>query len=145
MLFDTSGTWIRPEGEGFICGIAPDPENDPDAYDDFEPDYDLFDEKIWMNLAKRVPGLESLRMTAAWAGHYEINTFDHNGIVGPHDEIKNLMFATGFSGHGVMQAPAAGRGIAELICTGDYQTLDLTPLGYDRITKNIPLRENTVY
>ncbi len=145
MLFDTSGTWIRPEGEGFICGIAPDPENDPDAYDDFEPDYDLFEEKIWMNLAKRVPAFESLRMTAAWAGHYEINTFDHNGIVGPHDEIKNLMFATGFSGHGVMQAPAVGRGIAELICTGDYQSLDLKPLGYDRITKNIPVIENSVY
>ena len=143
MLVDPSGTWIRPEGEGFICGIAPGPDRDADAYDDFEPDYYLFEDKVWLNLAHRVPAMESLRMASAWAGHYEINSFDHNGIVGPHDEIDNLLFATGFSGHGVMQAPAIGRGLAEWIRTGRYQSLDLSPLGYHRIGENKPIIEST--
>jgi FAD-dependent oxidoreductase domain-containing protein 1 len=42
MLFDVSGAWIRPEGEGFIGGIAPPEDNDPEAFGDFEPAYDLF-------------------------------------------------------------------------------------------------------
>ena len=87
--------------------------------------------------------MESLRMISAWAGHYEINSFDHNGIVGPHDEIDNLLFATSFSGHGVMQASAIGRGLAEWIRTGGYQSLDLSPLGYHRIVENKPVIELT--
>lgn len=145
MLFDISGAWIRPEGSGFIASIAPDPNNDPDAEGDFEPDYYLFEDCLWPNLAHRIPELESLRMTGAWAGHYEVNTLDHNGIIGPHDEISNLMFATGFSGHGLMHAPAVGRSIAELIRTGGFETLDLSPLGFTRITTNTPINEAVVY
>ncbi len=145
MLFDTSGVWIRPEGNAFIAGIAPDHSGDPDAEGDFEPDYYLFDEKLWPRLAERVPAMESLRMTGAWAGHYEINLLDHNGVVGPHDELSNLMFATGFSGHGLMHAPAVGRGISELICAGGFETLDLSPLEYSRITSNSPVKEFVTY
>ena len=145
MMIDLSGVWIRPEGSGFICGIAPDASNDPDAYGDFDPDYELFEENVWTNLATRVPALESLRLESAWAGHYEINTFDYNGIVGFHTEVSNLLFATGFSGHGVMQAPAVGRGVAELIRTGGYESLDLTPLDYSRIEQNKPIVEAAVF
>jgi FAD-dependent oxidoreductase domain-containing protein 1 len=67
------------------------------------------------------------------------------GIVGRHDEIENLIFATGFSGHGVMHAPATGRGVAELITTGAYETLDLSPLGFERIRTGSPLHETVVY
>lgn len=143
MLFDTSGAWIRAEGEGFICGIAP--SDDPDAHDDFEPDHHLLEDAVWPALAHRIPALENLRVERAWAGHYEVNTLDHNGIIGPHDEISNLIFATGFSGHGLMHAPAAARGVAELITHGKYQTLDLSPLGYQRIRKQTPLLETVVY
>ena len=59
--------------------------------------------------------MAELRLQRAWAGHYEVNTLDHNGVVGAHDELGNLIFATGFSGHGVMHAPAVGRAVAELI------------------------------
>lgn len=145
MLFDSSGAWIRPEGEGFIGGIQPSADCDPDATGDFEPDHQLMEERVWPALAARIPALEQLRLERAWAGHYEVNDLDHNGIVGPHDEIDNLIFATGFSGHGVMHAPAAGRGVAEMVLHGHYASLDLSPLGYHRIRAGEPLRESIVY
>ena len=145
MLFDISGAWIRPEGEGFIGGIAPLEHDDPEAFDDFEPAYDLFEQTVWPTLAHRIPALEQLRVERAWAGHYEVNALDHNGVVGPHDEVPNLVFATGFSGHGVMHSPAAGRGVAEQILSGAYETIDLTELGYRRIRAGKPLQETIVY
>jgi glycine/D-amino acid oxidase-like deaminating enzyme len=145
MLFDSSGAWIRPEGEGFICGIAPLDENDFDATGDFEPAHELLEETVWPALAHRIPALEQLRLERSWAGHYEMNTLDHNGIIGPHDEVANLIIATGFSGHGVMHAPATGRGVAELITQGRYQSIDLSPLGFSRIRSGIPLHETVVY
>ena len=145
MLFDDSGAWIRPEGQGFIAGIAPDTAADPDATGAFEPSYDLLEDILWPALAHRVPALENLRMERAWAGHYEVNTLDHNAIIGPHDEIGNLFFMNGFSGHGVMHAPAAGRGIAECILWGKYQTLDLSLLGMKRIRSGTALHETVVY
>ena len=107
--------------------------------------YDLFEEAVWPRLAHRIPALQQLRVERAWAGHYEMNALDHNGVVGPHDEISNLVFATGFSGHGVMHAPATGRGVAEQILTGGYETIDLTELGYPRIRSGKPLHETIVY
>lgn len=145
MLFDSSGIWIRPEGEGFIGGIQPPADRDHDATDDFEPHHELMEEVFWPKLAARVPAMEQLRLERAWAGHYEINALDHNGIVGPHDEIANLLFSTGFSGHGVMHAPAAGRGVAELIVRGAYTSLDLSPLGYHRIRAGKPMPESIIY
>ena len=145
MLFDASGIWVRPEGEGYIGGIQPLPENDGDADGDFEPQHDLLEEPFWPLLAARIPAMEQLRLHRAWAGHYEVNTLDHNGVVGPHHELTNLIFATGFSGHGVMHAPAVGRGVAELITSGGYRSIDMCPLGWDRIRTSTPMVESIVY
>ena len=78
------------------------------------------------------------------AGHYDYNTFDHNGIIGPHVEFDNFMLANGFSGHGIQQSPATGRGISELITYSKYRTLDLTPFGHARIVENRPAKEINV-
>ncbi len=145
LLFDTSGAWLRPEGEGFICGIGPPADADPDATGDFEPAHELLEDLLWPALAHRIPALAELRVERTWAGHYELNTLDHNGVIGPHDELANLMLATGFSGHGVQHAPATGRGVAELIVHGGYRAIDLSPLGYARIRSNTPLVETVVY
>ena len=145
MLFDTSGLWIRPEGDGWIGGIQPPPDQDPDADGDFEPQHALLEATYWPLLAKRIPAMEALRLQRAWAGHYEVNMLDHNGVVGPHDELPNMMFATGFSGHGVMHAPAVGRGVAELIVHGGYRSIDLSPLGWGRIRTSTPMPETIVY
>lgn len=145
MLFDRSGIWVRPEGTGFIGGIQPPPDQDPDATGDYEPHHDLLEDPFWPALAARIPAMEQLRLERSWAGHYEVNSLDHNGIVGPHDKIGNLIFLTGFSGHGVMHSPAAGRAVAELVTQGGYRSLDLSPLGYERIRAGEPLHETVVY
>ena len=145
MLFDRSGIWIRPEGKGFIGGIQPPANRDPDATGDYEPDHDMLQDPFWPLLAYRIPAMEQLRLDRAWAGHYEVNALDHNGVVGPHDQLTNLIFATGFSGHGVMHAPAVGRAVAEWIIGGRYATIDMKPLSWNRIRDNRPLIETVVY
>ncbi|RMM02440.1 hypothetical protein ALQ86_03716 [Pseudomonas amygdali pv. eriobotryae] len=145
MLFDNSGAWIRPEGDGFIAGIALEEPVDVHAEGDFEPSHHLLEETLWPLLAHRIPQMEQLRLQRSWAGHYEMNLLDHNGVVGPHHEITNFVFATGFSGHGVMHSPATGRGVAELIVHGKYQSIDLSPLGYERIRDNLPIVEYVIY
>jgi glycine/D-amino acid oxidase-like deaminating enzyme len=145
LVFDTSGMWIRPEGEGFICGISPSPDNDPHPGDDFNPDLDLLDDPLWPLLAHRIPALEQLRVQRAWAGHYDQCLLDHNAVIGPIPNIPNLIVASGFSGHGVQHGPATGRAVAELIRFGEYRSLDLTLLGYARVRDNQPMPESVIY
>ena len=140
LVIDPSGLWFRPEGNRFLCGPPenPDPEVSPQ---DFEVDIAAFETRAWPLLAHRVPAFEAVRMTSAWAGHYDYNTFDQNAFIGPAPGIGNLLLASGFSGHGIQQSPAIGRGLAEHICYGEYRTLDLSPLSYARYLANAPLRE----
>ena len=145
MLFDISGIWVRPESAGFIGGIQPPADQDPDATGDFEPQHHLLEDPFWPLLAARIPAMEELRLDRAWAGHYEVNALDHNGIVGPHHDLTNLIFATGFSGHGVMHAPAVGRAVAEWITQARYASIDLGPLGWNRIRDQQPMVETLVY
>ena len=99
---------------------------------------------VWPALAHRVPAFEEIRPGRAWAGPYDMNLLDHNAIVGPAVGVPNLHLANGFSGHGLQQAPAVGRGIAEHIAHGGYRTLDLADLGHGRIVAGKPLREANV-
>ncbi len=145
MMFDVSGVAMRPEGDRFICGLYPTADRDPNPGDDFEPDHYLFEDALWPALAHRIPALEQLRLQSAWCGHYDMNLFDHNGVIGKHPEVSNFIFANGFSGHGVMHAPATGRGVAELIMHDRYVSLDLSPLGYERLVAGTPIVEGLVY
>ena len=145
LVFDTSGMWIRPEGEGFICGISPSPDNDPHPGTDFDPDLHLLDDPLWPLLAHRIPALEQLRVQRAWAGHYDQCLLDHNAVIGPIPDIPNLIVASGFSGHGVQHGPATGRAVAELIRFGEYRSLDLSPLGYARVRDSRPMPESVIY
>jgi len=61
-----------------------------------------------------------------------------------HPSLPNFLFANGYSGHGLQQAPAVGRGLAEWIASGRYETLDLSPLGYERIARGAPVLELNV-
>ena len=144
LLIDPSGIWLRPEGPGFITGFAPPPGQDGDDLPLDEPDHAAFEDFVWPTLAGRIPAFEALRLHRAWAGYYEMNLFDHNAIVGPHPACDNLIFANGFSGHGLQQSPAVGRGVAEWIAHGAYQTLDLSPLGWARVLEGRPLIERNV-
>lgn len=143
LTIDPSGTWFRPEGRFYIGGTTPVAGNDPPSAP-LEVQHQEWDEIVWPTLAARVPAFEAAKLVNAWAGYYEYNTFDQNGIVGRHPEIESLIFATGFSGHGIQQSPAVGRAVAELIVHGSYRTLDLSPFGYERISAGRPIRELNV-
>jgi FAD-dependent oxidoreductase domain-containing protein 1 len=143
LVIDTSGAWFRPEGESFIAGIAP-PQVDDVADLPLEVDRGQFERQLWPALAARVAAFDAIKVTNAWAGYYEVNTFDHNAIIGRHPRIANLLFANGFSGHGIQQAPAVGRALAELIVHGGYRTLDLSIFGFDRIAAGRPIVERNV-
>lgn len=143
LLIDATGVYARPEGKGFICGSAPPPEQDPDS-EEFEVDYNFFDEVVWPVLAARVPAFERIKPGRAWAGHYDMNMFDHNAFVGAVPEPGNFYLANGFSGHGLQQSPAIGRGLSELIIYGRYTTLDLTALSFTRFLEGHRLIEKNV-
>lgn len=144
LVIDPSGLYFRPEGKGFICGISPgEGEPDPEC-DDFEVEHGLFEERLWPLLAERVPAFEAIKPSGAWAGHYDVNAYDHNAVLGPHPEVTNLLFANGFSGHGLQQSPAVGRGLMECVVYGGWRSLDLSRFGYDRLAAGRPLREVAV-
>ena len=143
MVIDPTGAYFRPEGEGFIAGVAPSADQDPPCFD-FDVQHELFDDLLWPLLAERVPGFEALRLVRSWAGHYDMNLLDQNLILGAHPQMQNLLFANGLSGHGMQQAPAVGRALSELIMYGHFRSLDLTRLGWQRVLENQPLIEKNV-
>jgi glycine/D-amino acid oxidase-like deaminating enzyme len=145
LTVDPSGVWWRPEGSVYITGGAESEEGEQAADPaDFEPRWDLFEEVIWPALATRVPAFEAIKMTRAWAGHYDYNTLDQNAVIGPHPEVKNFVFANGFSGHGLQQAPAVGKALAEFLVHGGYRTIDCSAFGYERVAEGRPFRELNV-
>ena len=143
LTIDPSGVWFRPEGRFYLAGTTPVAGNDP-AGAPLEVQHAEWDDMVWPALAARAPAFEAAKVVNSWAGYYEYNTFDQNGIVGRHPGIESLIFATGFSGHGMQQSPAVGRAVAELIVHGSYRTIDLSPFGYERISAGRPIRELNV-
>ena len=145
LTVDPSGIWWRPEGSVYIAGGA-EVEDGEQAADptDFEPEWGLFENEIWPVLATRVPAFEAIKMTRAWAGHYDYNTLDQNAVIGPHPQVQNFLFANGFSGHGLQQAPAVGKALAEWIVHGSYRTIDCSAFGYERVAEGRPFRELNV-
>lgn len=144
LLIDPTGVYARPEGEGFLCGLAPSDHDDPDPGDDFEPDWTWFEERIWPVLAARVPAFESIKTGRAWSGHYDLNLFDHNAFIGPWPDAPHILLACGYSGHGMQQAPATGLAVAEHIL-GRPQSLDLADLAPDRLPAGRRVEERNVW
>ena len=143
LTIDPSGVHMRSEGRYYLAGCPPD-DDAPVAYDDFKQDHSIWQEKVWPILAARVPKFEAIKLINSWAGHYDYNTFDQNAIIGPHHEVENFLFANGFSGHGLQQSMAIGRGLAEFITYGAYRSIDLSPFAYKRIAEGNPLVEKAV-
>ena len=144
LTIDPSGVHVRENGNGtYQCGghTEIDPAVD---YDDFSMDLSIWDQHIWPILASRIPQFEAIKVTSEWAGHYSYNTFDHNAIMGPHTQVENFFFLNGFSGHGLQQSPAMGRGTAEMLVHGEYRSLDMSPFNYERIEKNTPIIEKAI-
>jgi glycine/D-amino acid oxidase-like deaminating enzyme len=133
-----SGLYFRTETGGLIL-LGKSMAEDPVGFD-FSWDDKRFMETLWPELAEFVPAFDTLKLVRGWAGLYAVNTLDGNAILGEWPELKGFYLANGFSGHGLMQAPAVGRYISEMI-------LDLTPIldlsifRAERILENRPLSE----
>lgn len=143
LTIDPAGVHVRPEGTGFLAGYVPQPDMARDP-EDFTMDHAAWEDTVWPILAARIPAFERIRLRQTWVGHYDYNTLDQNAVLGPHPELANFLFCNGFSGHGLQQSPAIGRGLAEWIVHGGWRTLDLSGLGYERIALNRPLIERAV-
>lgn len=131
-----SGLYFRTETGGTILLGKSIPE-DPVGYH-FNCDHNRFMEVLWLELAEFVPVFERLKLVRGWAGLYAVNTLDQNAILGQWPELKGFYLANGFSGHGLQQAPAVGRYLAELI-TQKELSLDLELFSPQRIFDKKPI------
>jgi glycine/D-amino acid oxidase-like deaminating enzyme len=144
LTIDPSGVHFRQDGpKTYLAGCPADPDPAVD-YDDFHMDHGRWENRVWPIIANRIPQFEAIKVVTEWAGHYAYNTFDQNAIMGPHPEVSNFIFLNGFSGHGLQQSPAMGRGTAEWLTYGAYRSLDLTPYNYARIPQNRPIIEKAI-
>ena len=142
MIIDMSnGFHFRPEGRGFSLAWN-DPEETPGYKTDFDP---AFVEKILTRAADRVPVFENLAVNPkrAWAGLYEM-TPDHHPVLGPVPEVPGFYLANGFSGHGVMHAPATGKILADLILRGNTDLIDASLLNLSRFAEGRAIEETAV-
>ncbi len=144
LTIDPSGLHVRENGGGTYQAGGYFGDDPAVGFDDFDMDHGLWESEVWPLLAARIPQFEAIRLTHSWVGHYEMNTFDHNAILGPHPDVGNYLFINGFSGHGLQQAPAMGRGLAEWLCFGAYRTLDLGGFHFDRLLSGASQAEKAV-
>ena len=143
LTVDPSGVTVRSDGQYYLAGCPPDYDPAVD-YQDFTIDYSIWETKVWPRVVHRIPQFESIRLINSWVGHYAYNVLDQNAIVGYHSNVRNFIFANGFSGHGLQQSPAIGRGIAELITYNEFRSLDLAPFRFSRIEANEPFIETAI-
>ena len=142
MIIDLSnGFHFRPEGLGFLLAWN-DPEETPGYKMDLDP---FFIEKILTRAADRVPIFENLAVNPkrAWAGLYEM-TPDHHPILGPVKDVPGFFLANGFSGHGVMHAPATGKILSDVILTGKTDLIDASLLDLARFAEDRTIHETAV-
>ena len=137
------GVHFRRDQNHYMCGAVPEHDVAVDC-DDLEVRHAEFEEQVWPTVARFVPQFDQIRLVTSWGGQYDYNTLDHNLIIGASSAVENLVFANGFSGHGLQQGPAVGRGVAELVTYGEFRTIDLMPLHYSRIERNEPIVEHAV-
>jgi FAD-dependent oxidoreductase domain-containing protein 1 len=142
LTIDTSGVYFLHEtGRQILTGKSR--KEEPPGFN-FQWDRHYFNEEIWPSLAHRIPLFDELKVISGWAGLYEVNQWDSNGIIGEHPEIRGFYMAVGFSGHGFQQAPAVGKALSEWIRLRRYETVDVSPLGYERILEGRKVLEEEV-
>jgi FAD-dependent oxidoreductase domain-containing protein 1 len=138
---DPRGLAVRPEGGGLTAALVD--FSTPGGWD-LSIDQSWFEDVVWPALVERVPAADQLKLVSTWSGHYDQNRLDGQMILDRWSELDNYYFGTGFSGHGLMHAPAVGRALTELVLHGSFQTLDLTRMGLGRVVSGEPYRELTI-
>jgi glycine/D-amino acid oxidase-like deaminating enzyme len=142
LIKDPDRLVIRAEGKGYSVGLVDSAE--PRGFN-FDVDPHYFEDVVWPACASRIPAFEKLKLKREWAGLYDECELDGNMILGNWPgKLDNFYVACGFSGHGLMHAPAVGRALAELIAKGRYETLDLARMGYQRVLDRAPYAETGI-
>jgi sarcosine oxidase, subunit beta len=129
--------YFHREGRGLLLGMS-DPEQEPGFHLDYSDDWLP---RLGAAVESRAPRLLDVGLTPGWAGLYEV-TPDHNALVGRAEEPSNFLYATGFSGHGFLQAPAIGEVVRDLYLDRD-PFVDVRPLSADRFTSAAGPRPET--
>jgi sarcosine oxidase subunit beta len=140
MTIDFSSTlsW-RPEGGALLIGFS-----DETVTPGFDTTRDpRYIEKLAELALHRIPITSELGIGKGWAGLYDTSP-DNNALIGEADSPHRVLYATGFSGHGVMQAPAVGEIIRDLYL-GQQPFVDTSPLSIDRFTEERTRRESAVF
>ncbi len=142
LIKDPERLVIRPEGKGYAVGLVDGRE--PRGFNTaLDPGW--FERIVWPALASRIPAFEKLKLRREWAGLYDECELDGNMILGNWPgRLDNFHVACGFSGHGLMHAPAVGRGLAELVVHGRFESIDLSRMGYQRVLDNTPYGETGI-
>jgi glycine/D-amino acid oxidase-like deaminating enzyme len=142
LIKDPERLVIRPEGKGYAVGLVDGKE--PRGFNTaLDPAW--FEKVVWPALASRIPAFEQLKLRREWAGLYDECELDGNMILGNWPgRLDNFHVACGFSGHGLMHAPAVGRALSELIVHGRFETLDLSRMGYRRVLDGTPYGETGI-
>lgn len=142
LVVDTNGLYFRHESGRMILTGKSKLDEPPGVNFDWDRRY--FEEVIWPEIAFRVPLFNELKLIRGWAGLYEVNLWDYNGIIGACPELDGFYLCVGFSGHGFQQAPAVGKALSELIRLGHYETIDVSELSYERIGEGRRVLEEEV-
>lgn len=142
MVIIDDGVYFHPEADDLLVGRAK--EDQKPGYD-YEMEKEYYIDVMNNYMQARIPGMEYCRIKNGWGGLYAVNTEDENAIIGEHPDISNLILATGFSGHGVMEAPAIGKCISEKMLKGDYISIpEVESLGFSRFREKKLVKETIV-
>jgi len=131
LVIDVTGLYFRHE-TGKVIMAGKSILDEPPGFN-FKVDNAFFNQTMWPILADRIPVFDRLKLIKGWSGLYEINRLDSNALLGEYPGLKGFYMAIGFSGHGFQQAPAVGKAMSELIRLGRYETIDVSPLNYERV------------
>ena len=131
------GLAVRTHQDGYIVGAT----NSRSGFD-WELEHEVFEGVLWPQLAEQCGAFEAIKLKSGWLGHYDVNRLDGNPIIDRFDKVPNFILAAGFSGHGLMHAPAVGRAVKELILDGGFRSIDLSRLGWRRVVDNQPLADD---
>ncbi len=136
-----SGFYLRSEGQRILFG-----RSNPDESAGFTEgmDWDWFEPTISVGV-ERFPWLAETKLdaNACWWGYYEV-TPDDNPILGRMLGVENWINIVGFSGHGIQQAPAVGRLIAEEVVFGKARSINIDSLRITRFSTNQQRRERNI-
>jgi FAD-dependent oxidoreductase domain-containing protein 1 len=131
------GLAVRIHQDGYIVGAT-----NPEGGFNWEMEHEVFESVLWPQLAEQCGAFEAIKLKGGWAGHYDMNRLDGNPIIDRFDKVPNFILAAGFSGHGLMHAPAVGRAVKELILDGGFRSIDLSRLSWRRVVENQPLADD---